>query len=186
MTVPRLCMMTTMPLIPQVVDAVKIPVMAAGGFGDGRGLAAAFALGAEGIQMGTRFIASDECIAHPNMKAALINCEERQTQATCLYVGNPMRALRNDLTRDFERLEKEYIAIEDEAARAKKKKEIWDFGVGATRKGLINGDVERGSLLSGQISGMIKDIKPVKRIIEDIVREAGEIMGSRLPGRIAK
>jgi len=158
---------TTMALVPQVVDRVKVPVVAAGGIADGRGLVAALALGAQGIQMGTRFVASDECIAHPAYKQAVLNASDRSTAVSGQSTGYPMRALENKLIREFWEKEKSGISIED----------LMELGVGKVRLGLIDGDLENGTLLAGQIAGMIKEIKPVKVIIEEMVTEAEAIMG---------
>jgi len=153
---------STLPLVPQVIDAVKVPVVAAGGFADGRGLAAALALGAAGVQLGTRFVCAEECVAHADYKQAIINASDRSTAVTGLSTGYPMRALENKLTREYHEREKSGVSIE----------EMMEFGVGKVRAGLIEGDLEYGTLLAGQISGMIKDIKPVKAIIEDMVSGA--------------
>jgi enoyl-[acyl-carrier protein] reductase II len=156
----------TMPLVPQVVDAVRIPVVAAGGFADGRGLAAALALGAQGIQMGTRFVASVECVAHPNYKQKILEADDRATAVTGYATGLPLRALKNALTEQYRALEQAGATKEDLDA----------FGQGKMHLGLIEGDVEEGSLLAGQIAGMIKDIKPVRAIIEDTVTQAEAII----------
>jgi enoyl-[acyl-carrier protein] reductase II len=157
---------TTMALVPQVVDAVKLPVVAAGGIGDGRGLAAALALGAQGVQMGTRFVCSQECIAHQAYKQAIVDASDRSTVISGQSTGYPIRALENKLTREFLEKEKSGISIE----------ELMEFGVGRVRLGLIEGDLEHGTLLAGQIAGMIKEIKPVKVIIEEMVAEAEAII----------
>ena len=157
---------TTMVLVPQVVDSVKVPVVAAGGFADGRGLVAALAIGAQGIQMGTRFVCSVECIAHPAYKQAMVDASDRATIITGQSTGYPMRCLENKLAREFLSKEKTEASIE----------EIMEFGVGKVRLGLIEGDLEWGTLLAGQICGMIKDIKPVKAIIDDIVAGAEALM----------
>jgi len=157
---------TTMALVPQVVDKVKAPVVAAGGFADGRGLVAALALGAQGIQMGTRFVCSEECIAHPDYKQAIVDASDRSTIISGQSTGYPMRSLENKLTREFMEKEKSGVSVE----------EIMEFGVGKVRLGLIEGDTQGGTLLAGQISGMIREIKPVKVIIEEIVAEAEAII----------
>ena len=158
---------TTMALVPQVVDRVKAPVVAAGGFADGRGLVAALALGAQGIQMGTRFVCSEECIAHQNYKQAIMDASDRATIITGQSTGYPMRCLENKLTREFLAREQAEVSME----------EIMEFGVGKVRLGLIEGDLEWGTLLAGQICGLIKDIKPVRAIIDDIVAGAEAIIG---------
>jgi len=166
---------STMPLVPQVVDAVSVPVVAAGGFADGRGLAAALALGAAGIQMGTRFICTTECIAHPNFKRKVLEAQDRSTTVTGYSLGHAVRALRNPMTREFARME---LAGISEA-------ELIEFGTGKMRLGLIEGDVEHGSLMCGQVAGLVNDIVPCRQIIERIVAEA-ELVINRLPGLIAQ
>lgn len=157
---------TTMALVPQVVDRVQAPVVAAGGIADGRGLAAALALGAQGVQMGTRFVCSQECIAHPAYKQAIVDASDRSTIISGQSTGYPLRSLENKLTREFLEKEKSGISME----------ELMEFGVGKVRLGLIEGDLENGTLLAGQIAGMIKEIKPVKVIIEEMVAEAEAII----------
>lgn len=159
---------TTMALVPQVVDSVRIPVVAAGGIGDGRGLAAALALGAQGIQMGTRFVCSTECTAHPRYKQQILDAHNSSTVVTRQILGFPQRSLRNKLTDQFQELEK--------AGASKEELELFDRG--RMYLGIIEGDIEDGSLLAGQIAGLIKEIKPVKVIIEEIVAEAERIITS--------
>ena len=166
---------STMPLVPQVVDAVSVPVVAAGGFADGRGLAAALALGAAGIQMGTRFICTTECIAHPNFKRKVLEAQDRSTTVTGYSLGHAVRALRNPMTREFARMELAGISGA----------ELIEFGTGKMRLGLIEGDVEHGSLMCGQVAGLVNDIMPCRQIIERIVTEA-ELVINRLPGLIAQ
>ncbi len=158
---------STMALVPQVVDAVSLPVIAAGGIADGRGFLAALALGAEGVQMGTRFVCSLECTAHPAYKQAIVKAKDRDTVVTGRSTGHPVRCLRNKLTRQFEELENQCAPPE----------ELEELGRGKLRLAVVEGDVEYGSLMAGEISGLIKDIKPVKEIIEDILREAEELLG---------
>lgn len=153
---------TTMVLVPQVVDAVHIPVVAAGGIADGRGLIAAFSLGAQAVQMGTRFICSEECIAHPEFKKKITKVRDRSTMVTGETLGHPVRCLENKLTRQFKAMEKAGASRE----------ELEKFGTGKYYQGVIQGDMEWGSLLSGQIAGIISDIKPAKNIIADIMSEA--------------
>ena len=150
---------TTMALVPQVVDAVDVPVIAAGGIADSRGMAAAFSLGACAIQMGSRFVVSEECIAHPNYKQFVLKARDRSTVVTGRSTGAPVRVLANKLTKEFERLEKEGAQVE----------ELEKLGTGRLRMATHDGDVEKGSVMIGQIAGMLNDIKPVKKIIEDIV-----------------
>jgi len=157
---------TTMALVPQVVSAVNIPVIAAGGIADGRGFVAALALGAQGIQMGTRFIASIECRAHENYKIEILKAKDRDTVITGLSTRHPVRVIYNKLAREFLEMEKRGISIE----------ELEKFGTGRLKSAVIDGDIEYGSVMAGQISGLISDIKSVKDIIEDIIKEAEEIL----------
>ncbi len=153
---------STLALVPQVVDSIQIPVVAAGGIADGRGLVAALALGAQGVQMGTRFVCSDECIANPLYKEKILKANDRATVVTGESMGHPIRSLQNRLTRQFLAMEKNGASNED----------LDEFGRGRTHLGLIEGDVNEGTLLSGQIAGLIKEIKAVKSIMEEIVAEA--------------
>ncbi len=159
---------TTIVLVPQVVDSVQIPVIAAGGIGDGRGLAAALALGAQGIQMGTRFVCSEECIAHPRYKQKILEAHDRATVVTRQTMGRPLRSLQNELTDQFTALEK--------AGASKEELQLFDRG--RMYLGLIDGDIEQGSLLAGQIAGLIKESKPVRVIIEEILAEAEAMITS--------
>ena len=157
---------TTMALVPQVIDKVTVPVVAAGGIADGRGLAAALVLGAQGVQMGTRFVCSEECVAHPDYKQAIVDASDRATAISGQSTGYPMRALENKLIHEFWEKEKTGISVE----------ELMEFGMGKVRLGLIEGDLENGTLLAGQIAGMIKEVKSVKVIIEEMVAEAEAII----------
>lgn len=148
--------LTTMVLIPQVADAVSVPVIAAGGIADSRGAVAAFALGADGIQVGTRFICSTECIAHDNYKQAVLKAKDRDAVVTGRSTGAPVRALKNKLTREYERLEKEGASFE----------EIEQLGVGGLRRAFAEGDVEMGSLMAGQSAAMVNEIEPCADIIK--------------------
>lgn len=165
---------TTMVIVPQVVDAVKIPVIAAGGIADGRGLVAALALGAKGVQMGTRFAASTECIAHPKYKKKLIAARDRSTVVTGRAVGYPLRCIKNKLTRRLLEIEK---GLEKGSLS---KEEFAVLGRGRVRAALIEGDIEEGSVIAGQISSMLREIKSVKKIISDMIAEAESIMASFL------
>lgn len=156
--------LTTMCLVPQVVDAVNIPVLAAGGIADGRGMHAAFALGAEGIQMGTRFVCSKECWVHQNYKEAIIAAKDRDAVVTGRTTGHPIRCLKNKLTRQFDKLESSGASIE----------EIENLGKGGLRAAAVDGDIQNSSMMSGQIAGMINDIKSCKEIIQDIINEYNE------------
>lgn len=153
--------LTTMSLVPQVVDAVSIPVIAAGGIGDGRGMLAAFALGADGVQLGTRFVCSKECTVHENYKMAIVNAGDRDAVASGRKTGHPIRCLKNKLTRKFEKLEEE----------GGTKEELEELGKGALRLAAADGDVENGSVMSGQIAGLIKDIRNCEEIIRSLVEE---------------
>jgi len=159
---------TTMVLVPQVVTSVQIPVVAAGGIADGRGLAAALTLGAQGVQMGTRFVCSSECIAHPRYKQKILEADDRATVVSRQAMGQPLRSLKSKLTDQFLALEKAGLS----------KEELELFDTGRMYLGLIEADVEEGWLLAGQIAGMIKDIKPVRVIIEETVAEAEAIIAN--------
>ncbi len=154
--------LTTMALTPQVVDAVSIPVIAAGGIGDGRGLLAALSLGAEGVQMGTRFVCAEECIAHINYKQKIIDAKDRDAVVTARVTGHPVRVLKNKLARDFNKLEKDGVTAE----------EIEKLGQGKLKIAVIDGEVENGSVMAGQIAGMVSKIQPCKEIIEEIILDA--------------
>ena len=150
---------TTMALVPQVVDAVNIPVIAAGGIGDSRGIAAAFALGANGVQMGSRFVVSEECIAHENYKNLVLKAKDRSTVVTGRSTGHPVRVISNKMTREYAELEANNATVE----------ELEKFGAGRLNMATHKGDVENGSVMIGQICGMFQEIKPVKTIKEDLV-----------------
>lgn len=160
--------LTTMALVPQVIDAVNIPVIAAGGIGDGRGFLAALSLGAEGVQIGTRFVCSTEAKVHVNYKEAIIKSKDRDAQVTGRSTGHPVRALKNKFTREFLQLESSGAPFE----------ELELLGSGRLKLAVVEGDIEKGSLMSGQIAGLIKDIKPCKEIIEGIVLEAEKTLDS--------
>jgi enoyl-[acyl-carrier protein] reductase II len=153
---------TTMALIPQMVDGVGIPVIAAGGIADGRGLAAALALGAQGIQMGTRFVCAEECIAHPKFKQKILGTNDHATVVTGQSLGHPVRCLKNKMTQQFLRREQAGALRE----------ELEQMGRGKFYAGVIEGDVDNSSLMAGQIAGLIKEIKPAKEILEEIIAEA--------------
>jgi enoyl-[acyl-carrier protein] reductase II len=150
---------STMSLIPQIADAVSIPVIAAGGIADSRGFVAALALGAQGVQVGTRFVASVECIAHENYKAAILKAKDRSTVVTGIATGHPVRVITNKFTRDYEAMEKRGASLD----------ELESMGAGKLRIAARDGDMDNGSVMIGQIAGMIKDIKSVEDIIQDIV-----------------
>ena len=150
---------TTMALIPQVVDAVDVPVIGAGGIGDSRGIMAAFALGASAVQMGSRFVVSEECIAHPNYKNFVLKAKDRSTVVTGRSTGHPVRVLANKMTREYAEMESHNASVE----------ELEKFGAGRLNLATHKGDVENGSVMIGQISGMFHEIKPVATIIEELV-----------------
>lgn len=160
--------LTTMALVPQVVDAVNIPVIAAGGIADGRGIVAAFALGAEGVQVGTRFVCSKECIVHEKYKDAILKAKDRDTVVTGRSTGHPVRVLKNKLSKEFDRIEKAGASIE----------EMEKLGVGRLKLSTIDGDVDNGSVMAGQIAGLVNEIKTCKEIIEEMFTEAKEIKNS--------
>lgn len=160
----------TFPLVPQVVDAVKIPVVAAGGIADGRGLAAALALGAAGIQMGTRFICTTECSVHPNYKDMIVKAGDRSTITTGHSLGHPVRALRNPMTRKFEELEKQSLTQE----------QLIEFGTGKLKSAAVDGNVMEGSFMAGQSCGLVNDIVSCAEVIQRTVAEAEQVL-LRLP-----
>ncbi|MCI9074987.1 MAG: enoyl-[acyl-carrier-protein] reductase FabK [Dorea sp.] len=157
---------TTMVLVPQIADAVKIPVIAAGGIADGRGIAAAFMLGARGVQMGTRFVVTDECIVHDNYKEKILKASDIDTRVTGRTTGHPVRALRNETTRKYLDLEKSGASFE----------ELEKLTLGGLRKAVIDGDVKTGSVMAGQSAGMVKERMSCKQLIEKLVREADALM----------
>ncbi len=157
---------TTMTLVPQVVDNVSIPVIAAGGIADGRGIAAARMLGAEGFQLGTRFVVTKECQVHENYKARIIKAKDIDTRVTGRSTGHPVRSLRNDMTKKYLELEKSGASLE----------ELEYLTLGALRKAVLEGDVKEGSVMSGQIAGMINEEKTCKEVLEDLMQEAGKLL----------
>lgn len=157
--------LTTMVLLPQVVDAVNIPVIGAGGIADGRGIAAAFALGASGIQVGTRFLVSEECQIHDNYKNAVIKSKDIDTVVTGRCTGHPVQVLKNKLAKEYLKLEKNNVSFD----------KLEELGRGALKKAVVDGDIENGSLMAGQISGMLKKVQTSKEIIEEMFNEYEEI-----------
>lgn len=155
--------LTTMALVPQVVDAVNIPVLAAGGIGDGRGVAASFMLGAEGVQLGTRFLVAKECTVHQNYKNRVIKAKDIDTEVTGRSTGHPIRVIKNKLTREFMKLEKEGASVE----------QLEELGRGCLSKA-VKGDVDFGSVMAGQISGLINKEQSCKEIIEEIMKEVSD------------
>src|SRR6056297_2189755 len=162
--------LTTMTLVPQVVDAVDIPVIAAGGVADGRGLAAVLSLGAVGAQIGTRFVCSEECIASEQYKKAILKARDRDAVVTGRSTGHPVRNLKNTLTRELDALEKKCVDP----------KKIEEIGSGKLREAVIEGNVDHGSVMAGQIAGMIKDIKTVKMILDEITESCAEVLEEKL------
>ncbi len=158
--------LTTMTLVPQVVDAVSIPVIAAGGIGDGRGLAAARMLGAEGAQIGTRFLLAKETRIHENYKKKVLQAKDIDTVVTGLSTGHPVRSLRNSMTREYLRLEQEGADFET----------LERLGLGALRRAVVEGDVTGGTVMAGQIAGMLKEELSCREILEEIVTQAEELM----------
>lgn len=158
--------LTTMVLTPLVVDAVKVPVICAGGVADGRGMAAAFAMGAKGVQVGTRFVCSTECTAHQNYKDALVNSKERCTAVTGAPTGHPVRCIANKLTKEFLKLEYDHAPVS----------EMEKLGTGKLRAAVVDGDVTMGSVMSGQSAALVHDIRPCADIIRDMVSEAEKIL----------
>lgn len=153
---------TTMNLVPQVADVVSIPVIAAGGVADGRGMAAAFALGAEGVQVGTRFVCASECNVHINYKEKIIEANDRSTVVTGRSTGHPVRGLKNKLSKEFDDLEKRGASVE----------ELESLGTGKLRLAVVDGDTKWGSLMAGQSAGLVKKIEPAAAIIEDLIHGA--------------
>jgi enoyl-[acyl-carrier protein] reductase II len=166
---------STMPLVPQMVDALDIPVIAAGGIADGRGMAAAFALGASAIQVGTAIVVADESRAHANYKDAIVKANDRATAVTGRSINKPVRALKNMLTQEFHTLEGEGAPWE----------EIEGLAIGRLRAAVMEGDITRGSVMMGQVAGLVKRRAPCKEILQDIMREFNEAMekvgGYRVP-----
>ena len=157
---------TTMVLVPQIADAVSIPVIAAGGIADGRGMAAAFMLGAQGVQIGTRFVASQEAQVHENYKNYIVKAKDIDSRVTGRSTGHPVRALRNQMTKTY--LEKEQAGVPFE--------ELELLTLGSLRKAVVEGDVVNGSVMAGQSAAMIHDILPCKEIIEKLIAQAETVM----------
>jgi len=158
---------TTMTLVPQVADAVSIPVIAAGGIGDGRGMTAAFMLGAEAVQMGTRFVVAKESIVHENYKQRIIKAKDIDSTVTGRSHGHPVRGLRNQMTREYIKLEQEGKSFE----------ELEYLTLGTLRKAVMEGDVNGGTVMAGQIAGMIAKEQTCREMIEEIMDQAGKLMG---------
>ena len=161
--------LTTMTLVPQIVDAVDVPVIAAGGIGDGRGVAAAYMLGASGVQVGTRFLTAYECCIHKNYKQKVISAKDIDTVVTGRPTGHPVRVLKNKLARQFMQLEKDGAALE----------EYDKLGTGALGKAVVEGDVDLGSLMAGQVAALITKEQSCKEIITEMMEEAGKLLGDK-------
>ena len=157
---------TTMTLVPQVKDAVSIPVIAAGGIGDGRGIAASFMLGAEAVQIGTRFVVAEESIVHENYKQRIIKAKDIDSAVTGRSHGHPIRGLRNKMTREYLKLEQEGKSFE----------ELEYLTLGSLRRAVQEGDVQEGTVMAGQIAGMIHKEQTCKEIIEEMIAEASALL----------
>ena len=160
---------TTMTLVPQVVDAVSIPVIAAGGIGDGRGIAAAFMLGAEAVQMGTRFLVAKECTVHQNYKDRVLKAKDIDSTVTGRTHGHPVRCLRNQMTREYVKLENEGKSFE----------ELEDLTLGTLRKAVQEGDVTNGTVMAGQIAGMVSKEQTCKEMIDEMMAQAETLLGRK-------
>ena len=158
--------MTTMALVPQIADAVDVPVIAAGGIADGRQLAAAFALGACGVQVGTCLLTSVECPIHENYKQALLSAKDSDTTVTGRSIGGPVRVLKNKMVREYLSLERRGATLE----------ELEKVTLGAMRRAVFDGDMERGSVMAGQVAGMLTEIRPVRQILEEMVFQSRKVM----------
>lgn len=158
--------LTTMALVPQIVDAVNIPVIAAGGIADERGMMAAIALGAKGFQVGTRFLVAKECIVHDNYKQKVIDAKDMDSVVTGRSTGHPVRVLRNRLTR-------EYVKLEKEGASSA---ELEAMGTGALRKAVLEGDVNNGSVMAGQVAALIRKQESCEEIIKDFIEKTEELV----------
>ncbi|WP_418514341.1 enoyl-[acyl-carrier-protein] reductase FabK [Clostridium fessum] len=158
---------TTMVLVPQIVDAVKIPVIAAGGVADGRGVAAAFMLGAKGVQMGTHFVATKESVVHDNYKQAIIKARDIDSRVTGRTTGHPVRALRNQMV-------KQYLELENSGASFE---ELEHLTLGGLRKAVVEGDVVNGSVMAGQSAAMVKEILSCEELIQKLVKETDALIG---------
>ncbi|MCM1100117.1 MAG: enoyl-[acyl-carrier-protein] reductase FabK [Clostridium sp.] len=158
--------LTTMVLVPQVADAVRIPVIAAGGIADGRGMAAAFMLGACGCQLGTRFVATKEAVVHDRYKEYILKAKDIDTKVTGRSTGHPVRCLRNRMTREYLRMEAEGVDFE----------QLEQMTVGGLRRAVVEGDVENGNVMAGQSAGMVHEILTCRQVIEKLVSETDALM----------
>lgn len=161
---------TTMSLVPQVVDAVNIPVIAAGGIADGRGFAAALMLGAKAVQMGTHFVATKECNVHENYKEKIIKAKDIDSKVTGRSTGHPVRVLRNQMSNEYIKKEQEGATLE----------ELELLTLGGLRKAVVEGNVKEGSLMAGQIAGLVKRQYTCKELIEKVVTEGQQVIENRL------
>ena len=156
-----------MTLVPQVVDAVSIPVIAAGGIADGRGFAASMMLGAEAVQMGTRFVVANESIVHENYKQRVIKAKDIDSEVTGTSTGHPIRVIRNKMTREYLKMEKEGASFE----------ELEQLTLGGLRKAVVEGDVMEGSVMAGQSAGLVKKEESCADIIKDVMTQAEKLLG---------
>lgn len=159
--------LTTMALVPQVVDAVDVPVLAAGGIADGRGIAASFMLGARGVQVGTRFLCATECQVHPNYKKKILAARDIDTVVTGKRLGHPVRCLKNPFARSFGQMEYDSSLTNEE---------IEKFGAGSLRKAAVEGDMENGSIMAGQIAALVKEEQPAAQIIRQMFAQAEQLL----------
>ena len=164
-----------MALLPQVVDAVNIPVIGAGGIGDGRGMAAALMLGADAVQLGTRFLVATECTAHDNFKASVLKAKDIDTVITGQITGHPVRVLRNKLTKIYLQAEKEETGKENPDFER-----LEDIGRGALRRIVVEGDTQMGSMMAGQIAGLISKEQSCSEIIQELMAESHEVIQKQL------
>ena len=158
---------TTMTLVPQVADAVSVPVIAAGGIADGRGIAASFMLGAEGVQMGTRFVVAKESIVHENYKERIVKARDIDSEVTGMSTGHPIRVLRNAMSHEYLKLEKEGAGFE----------ELEQLTLGSLRKAVMDGDVVHGSLMAGQCAGLVKKEQTCQEMIEELMAQTAGLLG---------
>lgn len=162
--------LTTMALVPQICDAVSVPVIAAGGIADGRGVAAAFMLGAQAVQMGTRFLSAQECSIHPVYKEKILKATDLCTMVTGKRLGHPVRSLRTEFARNYAKAE--YGGMPDEELEA--------LGAGALRRAVVDGDTKKGCFLAGQVAAMVKKEQPAAEIVREVAQEAENILGRAL------
>lgn len=163
---------TTMVLVPQVVDAVQVPVVAAGGIADARGFAAALMLGAEGVQIGTRFLTAKESIVHDNYKEHVIKARDIDSEVTGRSTGHPIRVLRNPMSREYLKMEKQGATFE----------ELEKLTLGSLRRAVVDGDVKSGSLMAGQVAGLVSKENTCQEIIDEIMEGAKKLLGAGYDG----